>query len=230
MDVGCDASFSLWLPLSTYYLPGTVLSTGWVVCAAISQRLCPQPPGATEWTARMCGTLVVKVGISKKNLTQCLLGDWFKSLFCCRGDKAPVESQIPSQTHTLYFLGERSCQLLWLGLETIETECAIQIRALCEGCRHNKGDSVNPRHPHRAGQGWQRAIHATSAAALLCGLQEEAAGLRAFVAQGAGGWNMTHLCFLALFSSKPRKWNGLRGRETVVQAVSGRLVLASHRT
>lgn len=41
---------------------------------------------------------------------------------------------------------------------------------------------------------------------------------------------MTHLCFFALFSSKPRKWNGLRAGETVAQAVSGRLVLASHRT
>lgn len=28
-------------------MPGTVLSTGRVICAAISPRLCPQPPGAT---------------------------------------------------------------------------------------------------------------------------------------------------------------------------------------
>ena len=41
---------------------------------------------------------------------------------------------------------------------------------------------------------------------------------------------MTHLCFFTLFSSKPRKWNALRAGETVVQAVSGRLVPASHRT
>lgn len=41
---------------------------------------------------------------------------------------------------------------------------------------------------------------------------------------------MNHFCFLDLFSSKPRKWNELRSEETVEQAVSGRLLLASHRT
>ena len=41
---------------------------------------------------------------------------------------------------------------------------------------------------------------------------------------------MNHFCFLALFSSKSRKWNELRSGETVEQAVSGRHVLASDRT
>lgn len=41
---------------------------------------------------------------------------------------------------------------------------------------------------------------------------------------------MNHFCFFALFSSKSRKWNELRSGKTVKQAVSGRLVLASHRT
>lgn len=41
---------------------------------------------------------------------------------------------------------------------------------------------------------------------------------------------MNHFCFLALFPSKPRKWHGLRAGGTVAQAVSGRLMLTSHRT
>lgn len=51
-----------------------------------------------------------------------------------------------------------------------------------------------------------------------------------FCSAGAGGRNTNHFCFLALFSSKSRKWNEPRSGETVEQAVSGSLVLASHRT
>lgn len=46
-------------------------------------------------------------------------------------NKAPRESQIPSQTPTPYFLGNRSDSVFVTWFETIETECAIRTEALC---------------------------------------------------------------------------------------------------
>lgn len=56
---------------------------------------------------------------------------------------------------------------------------------LFRGCLCNKGDSVNSHcTPHqRLARDDRVAIHAHLGAAVLCEIQEEAAGLRAFVAQ-----------------------------------------------
>lgn len=102
-----------------------------------------------------------------------------------QSDKAPVESQIPSHTHALYFLGERSCQLLGLDLKPLKLNVPSRQKRSVRGCQRNKDDSVNPHGTPRPGRpGMTEGDSCPSAAALLCGLEEEAAGLRAFVAQG----------------------------------------------
>lgn len=147
-----------------------------------------------------------------------------------QSDKALVESQIPSQTHTLISWGRGHvgfCDLIWNHWNWM----CQQTEELCAGLSAQQGWQCEPsRHTTPGpGQRRQRVIHAH-----LGPLRSVNFGRKCmtegFCSSGAGGWNMNHFCFPALFSSKPRKWNGLRAEETVAQAVSGRLMLASHRT
>lgn len=161
MDVGCDASFSLWLPLSTYYVPGTVLSTGWVICAAISQRLCPQPPGATDEQQECVGPWWSKWESLRKICWQSLLVDWFKSLFRCRAIRPRWRARSPLKL-TLFISWGRGhvsfCDLAWNHWNWM---CHPDRSALWEAVGITRVTVWTPTALHtQAGQGWQRAIHA----------------------------------------------------------------------
>lgn len=146
--------------------------------------------------------------------------------------QGPVESQIPSQTHTLISWGRGYIQLLRLDVRPLKLKVPSRQKHSVPRLSTQQGWQCEPSlcTTPGSGEGWQRGDSCPSTGFYALWTWGGSHMTEGFCSSWAGGWNMNQFCFLALFSSKPRKWNELRSGEIVERAVSGRLVLASHRT